>query len=394
MATRTAEFPSTAGAYPVARPLTLCHFTTAHRALKSRSFHRECLPLAGHGVEVRFLAPVEKPVNRDGIQVIPLARQGALKRLLLFPGLIATLLAQHATIYHLQDPQLLPAAFVLKLLFRRRVVYDAYEDFPSMAVQKPRIPRLFRPVVAEAIAIAEAAGARIFDGVITADSATLRRFARTGRSHKLVFYNFPNLDFFPTPAARAKSFDVVYRGGLSERAGTSVLLDATERLAAAGRPVRLLLVGYCDSRACESELRERIRLAGLEPHVEIRGRIDHENMASVLSEARVGVSPLLSTPKFLRNIPVKVFEYWACGMPVVATDLRPIRPFLRDGDAGLLVPPGNAADLARSIGWLLDHPEQAARMGAKGRELVVTRFSNAGEVTRLRRFIAQIADAR
>ncbi len=314
------------------------------------------------------------------------------RRIAALPGLLAMLLTQCASVYHFQDPQLLPLALALKLLFRRRVIYDAYEDFPSMAANKRAIPRFLRPLAAKLVAAIESLAARAFDGVMTADPFTLRRLARIGTSRKLVFYNFPNLDFFPPPRPCTKRFDVVYRGGISERAGTYDLLDAMKILAAP-RPVSLLLLGYFDHAADEAAIRARIRLLGLDSSVEIHGRIDHEDMAGALSEARVGVCPLHAEPKFLLNIPVKVFEYWACGLPVVSTDLPPIRPFLRDRRTGLLVPPGKARPLAQSIAWLLDHPQEASRMGARGREFVTERLNNASEVHKLRRFVSQIARA-
>ncbi len=376
----------------IAQPVTLCHFTVAHTTLKSRSFHRECMPLAGCGFTVRYLAPLQGSARRDGVDLIALPRERIfLRQLVTFPALLAKLIRQRARVYHFQDPQLLPLAFALKFLFRKRVIYDAYEDFPSMAAQKRQLPRLLRSLAAKLVAAVENLAARSFDGVMTADPFTLRRLARAGNSRKLVLYNFPNLDFFPHPGASPKRFDVVYRGGLSDRAGTLLLLEAMELLAASARPARLLLIGYFDDCASEAAIRGRVRLLGLKSLVEIRGRIDHEDMAAALGEARIGVSPLLAVPKFLLNIPVKIFEYWACGLPVVASDLPPNRPFLRDGRAGKLVPPGKASELAHSIAWLLDHPDAAARMGARGRQLVVDRFNNAAEIHKLRRFVAQIA---
>ena len=393
MVTRAASLASRSAAEEIAQRPTLCHLTTAHTSLKSRSFHRECLPLAAAGLRVRYLAPVERSMSRDGIDVLALPKSTGLARHLALPRLLVTALRQDASVYHFQDPQLLPVAFALKVLFRRRVIYDAYEDFPSMAAQKRRIPRYLRNIVARAIAVLEGLAARLFDGIITADSATLRRFGRAGASRKVVFYNFPNLRFFPAPRPLSRSFDIVYRGGLSERTGTLLLLEALKLLESAGRYSRLLLLGYFDDAASEKILRNRLRELGLDSQVEIRGRIDHEDMAAALGEARIGVSPLLATPKFLRNIPVKIFEYWACGLPVVASDLPPGRPFFRDGQAGKLVPPGNAIELARSIAWLLDHPDAAARMGANGRKLVVQRFNNGPESLKLRRFVDQIAGA-
>lgn len=369
----------------------VCHCTAVHTGLKSRAFHRQLLPLAQAGFDVRYVAPIAAPGARSGVTIIGFSRpRSFLERLAFWPALLKTLLRQKAHVYHIQDPQLLPVGFALKL-FRKRVVYDAYEDFPSMAAAKGSIPSPLRPLAATIVASVEGLAARAFDAILTADPITMRRFARAGRSKKLVFYNFPNLRFFSAPRALAPHYDLVYRGGISERTGAFVLLEALRMLAT--RPVspRLLIIGYFDSTPSEREFRERIRRLGLEDSVEIRGRIDHESMAAALGQARLGISPLLAVPKFQKNIPVKIFEYWACGLAVVATDLPPIRPFLREGEAGLLVEPGSAQQLEKAIAQLLDHPECARRMGMRGHQLVVQRFNNREEVRKLHALVDLVA---
>lgn len=395
MATLVAKPIALSPARTAARTLTICHFTTAHVQLKSRSYHRTFLPLAMGGVRVCYLSPAESPGSNDGVDFLTIPKRGGLLRFIAdFPSLLRTLARQRADLYHFQDPELLPAALALKLLFRRRVVYDAYEDFPSSVEHKQSIPRLLRPLAARAMALLEIAAARLFDGLITADPLTLRRLAPHGESRKLVFYNFPNLDLFPVPESSEKSFDLVYRGGISERTGAYVLLEAMRLLAGRARPVRLLLIGYFDNAAAESAFRRRVRALRLESQVEFQGRIEHEEMAAALGRAGIGISPLLAIPKFLRNIPVKIFEYWACGIPAIATDLPPVRPFFRNSQAGLLVPPGSAHALARAIATLLDDPERTAHMAAQGRRLVVERFNNAREIHKLSRFLAGLANPR
>jgi glycosyltransferase involved in cell wall biosynthesis len=392
MATHLMESAVRPEARKESRPLTICHFTTAHTELKSRSFHRQMMPLAASGMKVRYLAPVKSGARLDGVDLIALpARKNRIWRVLAIPVLLRELLRQRADLYHFQDTELLPLAFALKLIFRRRVVYDAYEDFPSMVANKKSVPRLIRPIAAKIVSAAERLAALAFDGLMTADPLTLRRLAKVGSSKKLVLYNFPNLDLFPAPTSRPKQFDVVYRGGLSERAGTYLLLDAMRLLAAQKRQVRLLLIGYFDDSAAERDFRERVARYGLTSSIAIRGRLDHERMAEALGEARIGVCPLQPIPKFMRNIPVKVFEYWACAMPVVASDLPPIGPFFRHGEAGLLYSPDRADELAQAIAWLLDNPEAAARMGRRGRDLVEQRLNNSREIPKLRRFCAEIA---
>lgn len=395
----TSAGEKTAPALPLrneAPRVTLCHFTASHVQLKSRSYHRECLPLAASGIGVSYVSPAHSSAvqGTSGKQIecctIP-RRDSRLRRLVAAPSLLRTLLRQRAGIYHFQDPELLPVAFTLKILFRKRVIYDAYEDFPSMALHARAIPSALRPLAAKIIAAAEGLAARAFDGVMTADPFTLRRLARASESHKLVFYNFPNLDYFPPPSPVEKPFDLVYRGGLSERAGTYVLLDAMRILAAQGKSAKLLLLGYFDASAEEAALRRRISEFGLAENVAIRGRIGHEEMAAALSQARIGISPLQAIPKFLLNIPVKIFEYWACGVPVIASDLPSIRPFFGNVRAGVLFPPGDKQALASSIAWMLDHPQAASEMGRQGRQAVVARFNNRKESERFRRFCMRIA---
>ena len=77
---------------------------------------------------------------------------------------------------------------------------------------------------------------------------------------------FPNLDFFPPPSCHTpRAFDLVYRGGLSDRAGSFVLLESMRLLAnhSCQHP-SLLLLGYFDGVSAETTIRERIRTLGLE----------------------------------------------------------------------------------------------------------------------------------
>jgi glycosyltransferase involved in cell wall biosynthesis len=349
------------------------------------------MPLAAKGFRVRFVSPARNIGQREGVEFVALQKTGGRMQSLLSSGsLLPILLRQRATIYHFQDPQLLPVALALKIILSKRIIYDAYEDFPSMVRNKRSIPRMMRPLLSKMIAGLERLAANCFDGVMTADPFTLRRLARAGKSRKLVFFNFPNLDFFPPPKDTPKKFDLVYRGGISARAGSWILLDAMRLLADRGKMPTLLFIGYFDDSSFERALLGRIHSLGLAANVEFRGRMDHEDMARALSEARIGVSPLQDTAKFRLNIPVKIFEYWACGLPVVASDLPPIRPFFRNVPAGILYQPASAAELAQSIGWLLDHPQIAARMGKQGRSAVTQRFNNEGEVRRLRHFVEWI----
>jgi glycosyltransferase involved in cell wall biosynthesis len=65
-----------------------------------------------------------------------------------------------------------------------------------------------------------------------------------------------------------------------------------------------------------------------------------------------------------------VTEAMASARPVVATAVNGVPDLVEPGATGLLAPPSDPEALATAVEWLLDHPEEAARMGAQGRERV------------------------
>jgi glycosyltransferase involved in cell wall biosynthesis len=63
--------------------------------------------------------------------------------------------------------------------------------------------------------------------------------------------------------------------------------------------------------------------------------------------------------------PMKMFEYMAAGLPIVATDLPAVREVLDHGANALLVQPGEPPALARAFVQLLENPGQARALGAR-----------------------------
>lgn len=368
------------------RGLRVCHLSPMERA-DDRAFTRECLPVMEYGMVASIIGPhaVRGYSHRVEFLPIPKSRNRA-ARIFFASRAVVPALRQNADVYHVHSPEYILPGLILKLLFRKKVVYDTREDFPAMMLTKAYLPVRVRKIAQKLTFAAERVAARYFDGFITADSGTLRSYANTGKSKKLVFYNLPNLQFYPQPRDQKKTFDLVYRGGLSERTGTFVLLDAVKLLIDQGIALKLLMFGYTDNDAVQRSIAEYIQELGLERQVTLLGFVRQVDMATTLCQARIAVCPLQRIPKFLNNIPVKVFESWACGLPVVASDLPPIRPFFPRHQRGLLFEPDDTQQLAHILKQLLANPQQIERIGRESRHAVAQRYNNSVEVQKLLRF--------
>ena len=170
------------------------------------------------------------------------------------------------------------------------------------------------------------------------------------------------------PAARWEDRQraACYVGGVTRVRGAHELVDAMAHVDA-----ELLLAGAFSPPALRDEVE---RSAGW-ARVRYLGRLGHERIPGVLAQARVGLIPLHPIGNYVEAYPVKLFEYMAAGLPVIATDVPLWREVLETHGCGVCVPHGSPERLGAAIGELLDDDERARGMGERGRAAAVEHYS-------------------
>lgn len=166
---------------------------------------------------------------------------------------------------------------------------------------------------------------------------------------------------------RTVPLKVVYLGLLERPRGIFDLVDAVSRLHDVGIPVELELIG---GGMEESAVRERVRALGAGDAIRVTGPLPHGEALRRVATSDVGVVPHHGTASWRATIPNKLFDYMAAGLPVVASDVPPVRRVVEQHDCGLLVPPGSPDALARSIARLQGDPGLRHRLGSRGRDAV------------------------
>lgn len=151
---------------------------------------------------------------------------------------------------------------------------------------------------------------------------------------------------------------ILFVGRLRPYKGIPVLLEAMREL-----PGSLLLVG---SGETEALVRREILRLGLESRVLLAGEVPDADLGGYYRAADVLV---LSSVTRAEAFGLALVEAMHCGLPVVSTRLGTGTSYVnRDGVTGLEANPRDPRDLARAIRWILEHPDEARRMGAAGRE--------------------------
>ena len=187
-----------------------------------------------------------------------------------------------------------------------------------------------------------------------------------------VVRNGPDLGTFkPVPPKRAlkygKKYLVAYVGTISVQEGLDILLEVAADLTRMGRrDIHFTCVGGGPGLVGLQKMTEE---KGLKDCVNFTGRVSDQELLDVLSTADVCVNP--DKPCEMNNIStmIKIMEYMALGKPIVQFDMKEGK--VSAGEASLYSSNTNCvADFGEKILWLLDHPEERARMGALGRRRV------------------------
>ena len=359
------------------------HLASTHPPFDTRIFHKECKTLANAGYRVTLIVPHDRDEVVDGVRIrsVPKPKVGK-ERLSKTLGYLfrAALAEAPDAIYHFHDAELIFHMFLLKLR-GRRVVYDAHEDTPKQVMYQHWIPRLLRGPVSLVMRLAEWLGGRWFDGIIAAEPGILKRFPA---KRTVLVHNFPLLDeLFSTMSMPyvERPLRITYVGGITRKRGVEEMLAAIDRLPATLR-AELVLGGSFHPAALEDEVRQ---MPGAE-RTDIRGWLQREQVIEVLAETRVGIVTLHPTPKYLDSYPTKLFEYMSAGLPVIASDFSQWRRFVEEAQCGVLVDPMDPEAIAEAMQWMLEHPDEAAAMGARGREAVRDRYSWEQEAQKLLTF--------
>ncbi len=168
------------------------------------------------------------------------------------------------------------------------------------------------------------------------------------------------------PAARGV-FTVGFCGNLKPWHGVSVLMNAFETLHRRREDTRLLVVGEGPARqTIEAELSR----SGIGAAVEMTGRVSSDEVPGLLASMDVATAPYPQIDDFYFS-PLKLFEYMAAGVPVIASRIGQLDEVIEDDVTGILCPPGDADALALALERLMDDPSRRRRLAAAARETVL-----------------------
>ena len=274
----------------------------------------------------------------------------------------------NADIVHFHDPELIPIGILLRMQ-GVKVVYDVHENLPDQVMAKKYIRRVLRGPLSFIVGAIERGAGHLLSGIVAAGPAIAKRFPQ---NKTIQVRNYPLLEEFyghREVLPEARWFYVTYVGGITETRGIGEMLTALEHVKT--NNVRLKLAGAFQPETLKSKLSVK---PGWEK-TDFEGWLGRKEIAQLLNSCQAGLVLLLPTPAYLESLPIKLFEYMAAGLPVIASDFPYWRDLLRNCNCALFVNPTDPKAIAAAIDWIANNPKASKEMGVQGKTATEEEFN-------------------
>lgn len=238
-----------------------------------------------------------------------------------------------------------------------------YARHLKLAIAAARFTR--HPVVIELHGIEPATerAARIADGIVTLTSALrdrIRDLYGPAAPVEVIPDGFNPSIFSPVTGNAPPR--LVYIGHFSRWKGVDVLIRSLTRLP--GVPA-LVIGGSREADAAREEVRALAVREGVAERIEWVENIPQAEIPSRLRGGDIAVLPTTAQHgEELAASPLKLFEYMASGLPIVASDLPSIRDVIRNGENGILFENGSSDSLAGAVRRLIESPEDRVMLAS------------------------------
>ncbi|SER69431.1 Glycosyltransferase involved in cell wall bisynthesis [Gracilibacillus ureilyticus] len=358
--------------------MKICHITSVHRYDDIRISIKECSFLVKADFEVHLIAPNTEETSLNGIHVHGVRNpyNGRIKRAKnLTRDIYRKALDVNAEIYHFHDPELIPIGLKLRKK-GKKVIYDIHEDVPRQILSKHWIPNYLRKLVSFFFEKYENQAVKKFSALVTATPHIKERFQKLNDC-VINVNNYPILEELYDPYLIKdiqKEKSVIYIGGISKDRGSVNCVKSIANTDAVFK-----LAGKFANKREKAIVEE---LPGWEK-VDYMGFLNRNQIKKELETSMAGLVVLEPKMNYKDSLPIKMFEYMATGLPVIASNFPLWKEIIEGNQCGLTVDPLNVNEISSAIQWVMNNPEKARAMGENGKSAVLSKFNWEAESKKL-----------
>jgi glycosyltransferase involved in cell wall biosynthesis len=219
-----------------------------------------------------------------------------------------------------------PFSALVAFSSRKQKTFIVYEELDCFA-------DLYTGIWATFISFLEKIALKRADLIISVSAPLLKRASEVN-PNSILISNGANLRSFPNPEEKSRKPYIVYAGSMDEWAGLKLVIEAFPVLKTRVPWVKMKIIGDGKDRQALEKLVQDLSLG---ESISFIGKLLYDQMAAALCDCYIGVAMFKPCKAAVFSSPLKLFDYMAAGLPIVATDIGDIGRIIKESKSGIAV---------------------------------------------------------
>lgn len=365
--------------------------TTGHPPMDERIFWKFGLSLSDNNFEVEIICSTDKiQIHRDGIFISGFDGSKLEKRLKIMK-LYDMLKVFSPDAIICSEPLAVFSAHKFKKKAGKKVfiILDVTEWYPeNVAFKYSGFNRYF---LYTSLFLLNVVASNFADNIIIGEISKKKRYdiIAPGKPKTIIGY-YPVLKYFKysTPKYNGKTLTLCYAGLLNFDRGLLTLLDIA-LLLAQRQPqleIKVKIIGKFPNESDEKIFDEIIKKDS-SIFVERSNWVDYDKISAELEDTDICFDLRKKSFIYNNSLPIKIFEYMACGKPFIFTKIKPLEKELNIMESGFLVDPENQSEIISKIENYLSDPDLFKKHSEVGRHIIESEKNWEKESKKLIRMI-------
>lgn len=357
------------------------HLTTVHPRFDVRVFYKEARALSKEYQVSIVVADGLGSEDYEGVSFIDLGKpKNRWSRVLFYPfKLLRKSIKHKADIYHFHDPELMLVGLLLRLL-GKKVIYDVHEHVPESFFLKVYMSKIFQYVGYMSSLLFESVVSRFYSGIIVVTPRLHKRFQKINK-RTVIVANYPDVKLVSDNRKNFQNRSICYAGGITSDRGILQVLEALDDVDA-----QFLLAGRSDARYLDELKRHRnwckVVFFGELPWKEV--------FKKLYSQASLGLLTMLPAPNTNDALPIKLFEYMACGLPVISTDIPLWNEILVNAECGVCIDPTAKKMFSDALNRMLDNEKLLEQYSLNAKKSIRNHYNWQSQEETLLKFYGEL----
>lgn len=355
------------------KKIKICFLADKHSLFDDRIYWKMAVSLNKRGFEVHYLLignRNEKGITKEGInyEILKLKTFSnnrylnfVLKRLNPnnnYKRLFKKAATLNADIYHFHDLNINIIGKKIKNLPQSPIViYDVHDPYSVNIKDYVGGKSNFRWLInlyANYIDSYEKINAKQYDFIITTEENLKNKFNKFLPREKVgVIYNYTYLHNFRKESE--KIYDLIYCGGVTEFRGAIKIIEAIYILKQDIENIKMIFLGRIFSDKLKREMLQLIKKYNLQENIELKNNVPYQDVVRYYNQSKIGLGIFLPIETHKIILPIKLFEYMAMGLPIVASNFGHINNYVLKDKVGITINATKPYEIAKAVKTLLQN---------------------------------------